>query len=59
MLVKPCGYAFNHIALVRGIGECMAFMFVNHQLSLNAERLERMPEFIRLRWRTFAVTVAN
>src|SRR5262249_51187717 len=59
MLVEPGRYALNHVTLMARMDETVALMLIHHQLGLHAQRLERMPEFVRLRRGTFTVTVAN
>src|SRR6476646_11533650 len=58
-LIEPCAHALNPVLLVFRVGKHMAFMLVDDQFRLCAQCLQRMPEFIGLRSRTFAVTVAH
>ena len=59
MRVEPRQGAGNDVALVLGIGEEVAFALVDHELRFHAERLEGVPEFVRLRGRNLAVAVAD
>jgi len=56
--VEPRYRAGNAIALVGWLGEFVAFVFVDDQGSFDAKCLEGVPEFVGLRRRAFAVTVA-
>ena len=57
--VEPSQGAFDYVAAVFGAGEHMAFVFVDDELGFDAERFERVPEFVGLRGGNFAVTVAD
>ena len=45
--------------LVLGVGEHVAFVFVDYELGFDAERFEGVPEFVGLRGGDFAVAVAD
>jgi len=57
--VEPGQGADDDVALVLGIGEEVAFVLINHELGLDAERLERVPEFVGLRGGNFAIAIAD
>ena len=59
MCVEPRDGALDLIALVSRAGEEMALVFIDDELGFDAQRSQRMPEFIRLRRRAFAVAVAD
>ena len=59
MRIKPSRNPFDHVALVLRAREHVAFVFVDNELCLHAQSLERVPEFERLRRRTLAVTIAH
>ena len=59
MRVKPrCG-ALHAVALVLGLYEAVAFMFVDHQLSFDAQSFQRVPKFVGLWRRALPVAIAN
>src|ERR1700740_797787 len=59
MGVKPGDDTADAVALVLGIREVVAFVFVDDELGFHAESLQGMPEFVGLRRRAFAVAVAD
>jgi len=59
VLVKPSNGAIDNIPVVRWSCEHMAFVGIKHQLRGHPRRLQRMPEFVRLWRRTFAVAIAD
>jgi len=59
MSVEPRQGAGDNVALVLGIGKEVALVFVNHELRLDAERLQGMPEFVGLRGGNLAVAIAD
>jgi hypothetical protein len=57
--VEPSQGAGDDVALVLGVGEEVAFVFVDHELRFDAEGLEGVPEFIALRSGNLAIAVAD
>src|SRR6266481_4535647 len=59
MRVKPSECALDEVALVPGIREHVAFVFVDDEFRLHAQRFQRVPKLVGLRSGTFAVAVAD
>ena len=59
MAVEPGNGAADAVALVVGFHEVVAFVFVDDELGLDAQRFEGVPEFVGLGGGAFAVTVAD
>src|ERR1700720_1333994 len=59
MGVEPGQGACDDVALVLGIGEEVAFAFVDYELGFDAEGLEGVPELIGLWGWDFAIAVAD
>ena len=57
--IEPGQGALDYVAAVLGIGEHVAFVFVDYELRFDAERFEGVPEFVGLRGGDFAVAVAD
>src|SRR6267154_6918497 len=57
--VEPLDHPHDAVPVVLGFGKVMAFVFVDHQFSFDAERSKGVPKFVRLRRRTLAVAIAN
>ena len=59
MRIEPSDGTAGAVALVGGLGEVVAFVFVDDELGFDAESFERVPEFVGLRRGAFAVAVAD
>ena len=57
--VEPGDGAGDAVAIVGGLGEVVAFVFVDDERGFDALRFQRVPEFVGLRRRAFAVAVAD
>jgi len=57
--VEPGQGAFDYIAAMLGISKHVAFVFVDYELSFDAEGFEGVPEFVGLGGGDFAVAVAD
>src|SRR5205807_3131642 len=58
VLIKPLPGTLDHVFLVFGAGKYVAFVLINYELSLHAQGLQGVPEFIRLGRGTLAVAVS-
>jgi hypothetical protein len=57
--VEPSDGAGDAIAIVGGLSEVVAFVFVDDERRFDALRFQRVPEFVGLWRRAFAVAVPN
>src|SRR5437667_269674 len=59
IFVEPRDGLLQSVGLVLRFDEEMAFARINNELCRYAERLQRVPEFVRLRCRAFRVTLTD
>src|SRR5215510_4462021 len=59
VLLEPRGGALEDIALVCRVAKPVALAGVDHEIGRDAERLERVPQLVRLRRRAFTVALAD
>src|SRR5579872_3710119 len=57
--IEPFHGTFDGVGRILRIAEPMTFARIDHDLGRNAEALERVPEFLRLRRRTLDVEFAH
>src|ERR1035437_4187730 len=59
VVIKPFGHAPRDVAPAFGVGNVMALARINHQLVIDSQNSERVPEFHGLRRRAFAIAFAD
>src|SRR6266849_1536766 len=57
--VEPADEPLDDVAPMFELADAVAFVGIDHQLRVDAERLERVPELERLRRGTLAVTLTD
>ena len=57
--VEPSDGAADAVAAMFRLDEHVAFVFVDDELGFDVQRFQRVPEFVGLRRRAFAVTIAD
>src|SRR5689334_23034647 len=59
IIVEPSNCAFSDVEAVFRLTDTMSFVLVDYKLGLDAQRLQRMPELIRLRCRTLYIAITD
>ena len=59
VVVEPLQHAFEPVANVLRIVEPVPFAGINHEFRLHSQRLQRVPELVRLRRRALRIAIAH